>query len=162
MTEQQTGVNPQEPLRSPSAASRPNGRRSIGIGRLLIAVYGVLALAATGRSFVQIVSRFDEAPLAYTLSALAAVVYILATIALTNQSTFWYRVAWITIGFEMLGVLIVGTLSLVDPALFQHATVWSVFGSGYLFIPLVLPVLGMWWLATHRPSGHDGIVRSAA
>ncbi|TFD48850.1 hypothetical protein E3T55_12400 [Cryobacterium frigoriphilum] len=146
MTEQQTGVNPQEPPRSPS--------RSIGIGRLLIAVYGVLALAATGRSFVQIVSRFDEAPLAYSLSALAAVVYVLATIALTAPSARWYRVAWITIGFEMLGVLVVGTLSLVDPALFQHATVWSVFGSGYLFIPLVLPVLGMWWLYTHRPDTH--------
>lgn len=151
MTEQQTGVNSQEPPRSPSAGAAPRGSRAIGIGRLLIAVYGVLALAATGRSFVQIVSRFDEAPVAYSLSALAAVVYVLATVALTNRGAFWYRVAWITIGFEMLGVLVVGTLSLVDPALFQHATVWSVFGSGYLFIPLVLPVLGMWWLYVHRP-----------
>lgn len=125
-------------------------------------MYGVLALAATGRSFVQIVSRFDEAPLAYSLSALAAVVYIVATIALTNQSTFWYRVAWITIGFEMLGVLVVGTLSLTNPALFQHATVWSVFGSGYLFIPLVLPALGMWWLYTHRSARRGGADGSAA
>lgn len=157
MTEQQTGVNAQEPPRSPSAALRPTGSRSIGIGRLLIAVYGVLALAATGRSFVQIVSRFDEAPLAYSLSALAAVVYIVATIALTNRGLFWYRVAWVTIGFEMLGVIVVGALSLIYPALFQHATVWSVFGSGYLFIPLVLPALGMWWLYTHRPAVGSGV-----
>ena len=126
----------------------PSNRVS-GIGRLLIAVYGVLALAATGRSFVQIVRAFDEAPLAYSLSALAAVVYIVATIALIKRSALWYRIAWVTIGFELLGVLLVGTLSLVDPALFQHATVWSVYGSGYLFIPLVLPLLGMWWLARH-------------
>lgn len=127
----------------------PASSRVSGIGRLLIAVYGVLALAATGRSFVQIVRAFDEAPLAYSLSALAAVVYIVATVALIKRSALWYRIAWITIGFELLGVLVVGTLSLVDPALFQHATVWSIYGSGYIFIPLVLPLLGMWWLARH-------------
>ena len=133
------------PTEKPASTSRVSG-----IGRLLIAVYGVLALAATGRSFVQIVRAFDEAPLAYSLSALAAVVYIVATVALMRRSIRWYRIAWITISFEMLGVLVVGTLSLVDPALFEHATVWSIYGSGYLFIPLVLPLLGMWWLARHR------------
>ena len=123
--------------------------RVTGIGRVLIAVYGVLALAATGRSFVQIVSKFSEAPLAYTLSALAAVVYIIATLALMNRSPAWYRVAWITISFELLGVLVIGTLSVIDPELFPHDTVWSVYGRGYLFIPLLLPLLGMWWLARH-------------
>lgn len=118
-----------------------------GIGRLLIAVYGLLALAATGRSFVQIVSKFSEAPLSYSLSALAAVVYIVATVALIKSGGRWRRVAWITIGFELAGVLVVGTLSLVDPALFPHDSVWSLYGRGYLFIPLVLPVLGMWWLS---------------
>ncbi|WP_105034378.1 hypothetical protein [Cryobacterium aureum] len=134
----------------------PSSRVS-GIGRLLIAVYGVLALAATGRSFVQIVRAFDEAPLAYTLSALAAVVYIVATVALIKRSALWYRIAWITISFELLGVLVVGTLSLVDPALFQHATVWSVYGSGYIFIPLVLPLLGMWWLRRHPVTPAEGL-----
>jgi hypothetical protein len=132
-----------------SASGTP--RRVTGVGRLLIAVYGVLALAATGRSFVQIVAKFDEAPLAYSLSALAAVVYIVATVALIARGPVWYRIAWVTIGFEMLGVLTIGTLSLIDPALFPHDTVWSVYGRGYLFIPLVLPILGMWWLARHRP-----------
>ncbi len=127
-------------------------RRVSGIGRLLIAVYGVLALAATGRSFVQIASEFEDAPLAYSLSAIAAVVYIVATIALIKRSARWYRIAWITISFELVGVLVVGTLSLVDPALFQHKTVWSVFGQGYGFVPLVLPLLGMWWLARHPVS----------
>lgn len=127
--------------------------RMTGIGRVLVIVYAVMALAATGRSFVQIVRRFDEAPLAYSLSAAAAVVYILATLALILASRRgWYAVAWIAIVFELSGVLIVGTLSLVLPQLFQHETVWSIYGIGYLFIPLVLPVFGIWWLRTHRPA----------
>ncbi|UCR90103.1 hypothetical protein [Mycetocola spongiae] len=117
-----------------------------GVGRVLVAVYGILALAATGRSVSQILSRFDEAPLAYSLSALAAVVYILATIALIAPGVAWRRIAWITIGFEMAGVLIVGLLSVFDPELFPHDTVWSHFGSGYVYIPLVLPALGLFWL----------------
>ncbi|GAA3899473.1 hypothetical protein GCM10022382_03160 [Microbacterium invictum] len=124
-----------------------------GIGRVLVIVYAIMALAATGRSFVQIVEDFGAAPLAYTLSAAAAVVYILATVALIGAgSTGWYVVAWIAICFELAGVLIVGTLSLVLPELFAHdATVWSGFGYGYLWIPLILPFIGLWWLVKHRP-----------
>ncbi|MFF7681371.1 hypothetical protein ACFZA2_01330 [Microbacterium sp. NPDC007973] len=134
------------------ASTTPTRSRGMtGIGRVLVVVYGIMALAATGRSFVQIVREFDDAPLAYSLSALAAVVYILATLALVfSARPAWYRVAWVAIGFELVGVLAVGTLSLVLPALFQHPTVWSVYGYGYLFIPLVLPFLGLWWLVRHR------------
>ncbi|MDN3495531.1 hypothetical protein QL996_06300 [Planococcus sp. APC 4015] len=132
--------------------SSPARPRMTGIGRVLVIVYAIMALAATGRSFVQIVRDFDEAPLAYSLSALAAVVYILATLALVFAgSRGWYRAAWIAIVFELVGVLVVGTLTFVLPELFDHQTVWSWFGRGYLFIPLVLPFFGLWWLATHRP-----------
>jgi len=128
--------------------------RMTGIGRVLVIVYAVMALAATGRSFVQIVRQFDDAPLAYSLSALAAVVYVLATLALIlSRRRGWYTVAWIAIVFELTGVLVVGALSIVLPDLFPHDTVWSMFGRGYLFIPLVLPVFGIWWLRTHRPAG---------
>ena len=130
--------------------------RMTGIGRVLVIVYAVMALAATGRSFVQIVRRFDEAPLAYSLSALAAVVYILATLALVlARRQGWYAVAWVAIVFELTGVIVVGLLSILLPDLFQHETVWSLFGRGYLFIPLVLPVFGIWWLRTHRPATAD-------
>ena len=126
--------------------------RMTGIGRVLVIVYAVMALAATGRSFVQIVRRFDEAPLAYTLSAIAAVVYILATLALVfARRPGWYTVAWVAIVFELTGVIVVGILSLTVPQLFGHDSVWSYFGMGYLFIPLVLPLFGIWWLRTHRP-----------
>lgn len=126
--------------------------RSRGIGSVLIIVYAVLALAATGRSFVQIATRFDTAPVAYLLSALSAVVYIVATLALVKRGRAWYRLAWITISFELLGVLVVGFLSIFDTVLFPSDTVWSVFGRGYFFVPLVLPMLGMVWLSTRgRP-----------
>lgn len=137
-----------------STSAPPN--RMTGIGRVLVIVYAVMALAATGRSFVQIVRRFDEAPLAYSLSALAAVVYILATLALVlAKRKGWYTIAWVAIVFELSGVLVVGALSLLLPDLFQHETVWSLFGHGYVFIPLVLPVFGLWWLRTHKPVDAD-------
>lgn len=125
--------------------------RAIGVGRVLIAVYAVLALAATARSVVQIGTKFGEAPVAYVLSAVAGVIYIVATIALLRRGSTWYRVAWVTITVELIGVIVVGILSLVDPVLFPDDTVWSQFGRGYVFIPLVLPVLGMLWLYRRRP-----------
>jgi hypothetical protein len=134
-----------------------------GIGRVLVIVYAIMALGATGRSFVQIVERFDQAPLAYTLSALSAVVYIVATLALIFAGRRgWYVVAWVAIVFELVGVLVIGTLSLVAPELFGHPTVWSWFGFGYLFVPLVLPFLGLWWLATHRPGTRQSAPDTAA
>lgn len=135
--------------------------RATGVGRLLVVVYGILALAATGRSVVQIIERFDEAPLAYSLSALSALVYIVATVALVAPGAAWYRVAWFTIGFEMFGVLVIGSISVFAPAVLglsavdpfgRQSTVWSAYGLGYLLIPLVLPVLGMLWLYRHRPA----------
>ena len=126
-------------------------RRS-GAGRILIAVYLVLALASSGRSFYQLVAKFDQAPVAYTLSAVAAVVYILATIALIAPGPAWYRVARITIWFELIGVLTVGTLSLIVPGMFAHPSVWSFFGAGYLLIPLALPIWGLVWLRRHPES----------
>jgi len=126
--------------------------RAVGVGRVLIAVYAVLALAATGRSVFQILEQFDEAPLAYTLSALAAVVYIVATVSLIRRGRTSYAVAWATISFELAGVLIVGLVTVLDPELFPDDTVWSWFGRGYGFVPLVLPVLGILWLLRSRPA----------
>ncbi len=114
-----------------------------GPGRVLVAVYGVFALAASSRAGVQIATRFHEAPLAYLLSALAAVVYIVLTVALARGDR---RLALAACLVELTGVLVVGTLSLLDAEAFPHATVWSGYGAGYLFVPLVLPVLGLFWL----------------
>jgi cytochrome bd-type quinol oxidase subunit 2 len=127
----------------------PEPRGATGVGRLLVSVYGVFALAATARAGVQIARALDEAPLAYSLSALAGVVYIVATVALARGGPTWHRIALAACSFELLGVLVVGTASLVYPNAFPDQTVWSGYGVGYLLIPLVLPVLGLAYLRRH-------------
>jgi cellobiose-specific phosphotransferase system component IIC len=124
--------------------------QSLGVGRLLIAIYAIFALSATARASYQLIREFDQAPLAYSLSAISALVYVLATISLTKQQAKWQRIAKITIWFELIGVIVVGTLSLLLPDLFAHPSVWSGFGMGYAFIPLLLPVLGLIWLRKHN------------
>ncbi len=119
-----------------------------GPGRLLIAVYAVFALSATARSVVQIGTQFDKAPLAYALSAFAAVVYILATVCLARASRTSRRIAFASCSVELVGVLTVGTVSALRPSSFPDATVWSLFGMGYGFVPVVLPILGLWWIRT--------------
>ena len=124
-------------------------------------MYGLFALAATARAGVQLATRYSEAPLAYLLSAVAGVIYIVATFTLARGSRTSRRVAWVAILLELVGVLTVGTLSLVDPAAFPRATVWSLYGIGYGFVPLVLPVLGLIWLARTRQLGRLKRSRSA-
>jgi cytochrome bd-type quinol oxidase subunit 2 len=133
--------------------SATTARRSTaaGPGRVLVAVYAVFVVAAGARAAVQLATRFDEAPVAYLLSALAAAVYVLATVALARDLR---RVAALSIGFELVGVLVVGTVSLLLPEAFPRATVWSEYGRGYGYVPLVLPVLGLLWL--RRTAGRGG------
>ncbi len=120
----------------------------MGVGRLLIAVYAVFAVSASARASYQLATEFDQAPVAYSLSALAAVVYIIATIALAKPAL--HKLALIAIVFELAGVISVGLLSFTQPELFAHPSVWSKFGQGYGFIPLVLPILGLLWLRKVR------------
>ena len=122
----------------------PTRRALGGPGVVLVVVYGLLALAATGRSVLQILSDYDQAPLAYTLSAVAAAVYILATWCLARGGK-WVRVGTLACTVELVGVLVVGAASYLFPDAFPDKTVWSHFGQGYGFVPLVLPVLGLLW-----------------
>lgn len=116
----------------------------LGPGRILIAIYGIFAISATARATYQLIFEFEQAPIAYTLSAVAAIVYLIATVLLARPKL--RRHARYAIYFELLGVLLVGSLSLTVPALFNHPSVWSGFGIGYGFVPLVLPVIGIFWL----------------
>jgi hypothetical protein len=125
---------------------------SSGPGRVLVFVYGVFAVAATGRSLVQLGTEADRAPVAYTLSLVAAIIYLVATTCLLRGGVRAWRVAVVACTVELVGVLAVGTLSYVDTALFPDRTVWSHFGQGYAFLPLVLPFLGLAWLRATRPS----------
>jgi hypothetical protein len=130
---------------------------------VLIAIYALFALAASARAGVQIATKFSNAPVAYLLSAFAAVVYLLATVTLAVGSPAARRIAVVSCSVELAGVLAIGTWSLADPATFPDATVWSSYGSGYGFVPLVLPVFGLLWLRrwTGRPGTQRTIVTSA-
>ena len=139
--------------RTPDAADAAATRH--GAGRVLIAVYAVFALAASARAGYQLATHFSDAPLAYLLSALAAAVYVVATAALATATPASRRVAWAAVGVELVGVLAVGALSVLDAEDLPDETVWSGFGSGYGYVPLVLPLLGLAWLhrTRARPRG---------
>jgi len=118
-----------------------------------VAVYATFALAATARAGLQLATRFGEAPVAYLLSALAAAVYVVATVGLARGGPVARRTALLACSVELAGVLAVGTWSLLSPGTFPDATVWSAYGRGYGFVPLVLPVLGLLWLYRTRSAG---------
>lgn len=127
-----------------------NQPKTLGIGRLLIAVYAVFAISSSARALYQLATKYEDAPLAYSLSALAAIVYVLATFALAQPKL--QRIALFTITFELVGVVSVGLLSYTNPELFAHPSVWSKFGQGYGYVPLVLPILGLIWLRKNHKS----------
>ena len=118
--------------------------------QVLVVVYAVFAVSAGARSLVQVTSDFGRAPLAYSLSVLAAAVYLAATLALrrTSERAWWVAISACTV--EAVGVLVVGTLSQLREDWFPDQTVWSDYGIGYGFVPLVLPFVGLWWLLRVR------------
>nr|WP_242608050.1 hypothetical protein [Xylanibacterium ulmi] len=123
-----------------------------GFGRLVVTIYGVLAFAALGRSSYQIATSAPHVPLAYWLSALAAVVYVVAAIAIARGRGRWRALAWATVTVEAVGVLSVGVASLFSDELQHDGTVWRLFGMDYGFFPLILPFVGLWWLWRTRPA----------
>lgn len=132
-------------------ASVSSGR---GFGRVIVLIYAILAISATARGTWQLLDHGAQAPLAYSLSLFAGVIYLVATIALAKGTGKWRTVAWSAVIFEFVGVLAVGISSLVAPGSFPDKTVWSNFGQGYGYIPLILPLIGMVWLARTRRT-HD-------
>ena len=119
---------------------------------LIITAYGIFAVSSFARALYQIAADFQTAPLAYLLSAFAAAVYLVATLALARTGPLAWSVALVAVLIEMLGVLGVGLWTVLDPELFDRATVWSHFGQGYGYIPLILPFIGLFWLLKHRPT----------
>jgi len=161
--EEAHNVNDQHPQSADAMAADQGSRnkartgaggntRNTGPGRLLIAVYAVFAISATARAGYQILTKFSDAPVAYLLSAFAALVYAVATVSLAKAGSTWFKVSVAAVLVELVGVVVVGSLSIFDSVAFPHETVWSLFGRGYGFIPLILPVLGLVWLYRRRPS----------
>lgn len=127
--------------------AREPGDFKHGFGRVLGFVYFIFALAATSRAVVQLVTRASEAPVSYSLSLVAGLIYIAASVAMVKGLR---RLAWSAVLIEMVGVLVVGATHPSGVAL-DRQTVWSGFGSGYGYVPLVLPMVGLWWLWHTRP-----------
>ena len=129
-------------------ADRVADRARPGPGRVLVLTYAFFTLAAGARSAVQLLTHASEAPVAYALSALAALVYLAGTVTLwRTDARHDRRGRAVTVCvLELCGVLAVGASSLLFPQAFPDATVWSHFGQGYGFVPLVLPVAALTWL----------------
>ncbi|MFF3494080.1 hypothetical protein ACFYWS_22325 [Streptomyces sp. NPDC002795] len=132
--------------KEPAKAAKERSRLISGPGILLVWLYGVMVVGAVSRSAVQISTEFDKAPLAYSLSAVAGLVYAFITYSLVRGGDTARKAAFVCCALELAGVLIVGTWTLVEPSAFPDATVWSDFGVGYLFIPVLLPLSAMYWL----------------
>lgn len=163
-TERRTAGRLPDDLQDWPEEHEEEGPPPAGPRRLLIALYAVFALAATARATVQLLTQFDQAPLAYVLSAFSGVVYLAATLGLVTHRPWSRPLAWAACGTELLGVLVVGFLSVLDAEAFPKDTVWSRFGSGYGYFPVLLPVLGLLWLAysrTFTEPDADGVERDA-
>jgi hypothetical protein len=129
---------------------RARSRLISGPGTLLVWLYGVMVVGAVSRSAYQIATEFDRAPLAYSLSAVAGVVYGFITYTLVRGGETARKAALVCCAAELVGVLTVGTWTLVDRSAFPDATVWSDYGMGYVFIPVLLPVSAIYWLRKAR------------
>lgn len=121
-----------------------------GPHKVLLAFYALFTLAAGARAAVQLATDAGAAPVAYALSAVAAVTYALGWYAIREASVGHTGFASVMLWVELGGVLTVGTLSLVQRHWFPDASVWSDYGIGYGFVPAVLPVAGLLWLRSQK------------
>lgn len=131
-------------MSSPETAPR---KLSSGFGRLIVLVYVVFAVSAGVRAVYQVATKFDQAPISYALSTLAAAIYLVAAVAIIKGAP---RIALAAVSVELAGVVGVGALSYAVPDWFPEASVWSHFGTGYGLVPLILPIAGLVYLLGRR------------
>jgi hypothetical protein len=147
-----------QPAASKDAASEVEGLRSSiasASGYVLALSYPVLALSTGVRAGYQLF--FKEGGLVHAgqlqpmvgpgLSALAACLYLLATVGFARRRRWAWFVSVGALGLETLLTLIVGTLSW--PSLYGDyigGSVWRLYGQDYGYFPLFQPILGLIWL----------------
>lgn len=127
---------------------------------VLLALYALFILASGSRAIVQLATRFDEAPVAYVLSLVAALTYVAGWFAIRRAAHGRPQLARVMLWVELGGVVVVGTLSLLVPRWFPDASVWSDYGRGYGWVPAILPVAGLLWLHRARPRVETGSERA--
>lgn len=143
---------------------KPKGDEGIGadlvsiFGYVLGISYPVLALSTSVRSLYQIF--FKEGVTNYvppSLSAIAAVCYIVACIGFLYRKKWAWRVSLITLIAETFFALVVGVLSLVIPDVIGR-TVWANFGIDYGFFPFIQPLIGIVWLTWSQTLKEYGLI----
>jgi len=118
---------------------------------VLLALYALFILASGSRAIVQLATSFHEAPVAYVLSLVAALTYVAGWFAIRRAAHGRPAFARVMLWVELGGVVVIGTLSLAVPHWFPDASVWSDYGSGYGWVPAILPLAGLFWLHRTHP-----------
>ena len=151
MTVDPTSGAESTPKRPPAPVTAPAG--------LLVRCTPSSRSAPPSGASTSVATKFSAAPVSYSLSLIAAVIYVVITVCLVRDTPRACAVAQAGMWIELVGVLVVGTPSIVDKDLFTNpetgkavSSVWYWFGRDYLFVPLVLPILGLRFI---RSSGTD-------
>lgn len=134
-------------------------------GYILAVSYPVLALSTGARALYQLAFRDDITNIVPVLmTGVAALCYLIAAVGFAVRRPTWWWVSVITLSFELVMVVIVGTISLLDPEAVGR-TVWRHYGEDYGYFPLIQPFVGLAWLfwpVTRRAYGiHFGRHRPA-
>ena len=116
------------------------------LGYILTVSYPLLALSTGVRALFQLVLKEGVVNyLAPTLSLVAALCYLTATIGFARRVRWGWRLSVGVLAFETALTLVVGSLSLIIPVTIGR-TVWRHFGADYGFFPLFQPLIGLVWL----------------
>jgi hypothetical protein len=135
----------------------------IGAAGVILGIsYPVLAISTGFRALFQLFLKEGVTNyLGPALTAVAALLYLIATIGFAVREKWAWRVSVVALGLEMLLVLVVGTLSFVYSDVIGR-TVWRYYGIDYGFFPLIQPLLGLLWLFHPKTLVAYGIRPAAA
>lgn len=130
-------------------------------GGILGISYPVLAISTGARALYQLLLKEGVTNyLGPSLTALAALLYIVAAIGFARRQAWAWKLSVGALGIETLFTFVVGALSLIIPDVIGD-TAWRHFGADYAFFPLVQPILGLVWLLHPETRRAYGIGRKA-
>ncbi len=132
---------------SGQAAAKSGSTELVSVlGYILTVSYPLLAVSTGVRALFQLFLKEGVVNyLAPTLSFVAAICYLTATIGFAYRRRWAWRLSVGVLLFETFLTLIVGSLSLVIPEVVGR-TVWRHFGADYGYFPLFQPAIGLVWL----------------
>ena len=116
------------------------------LGYILTVSYPLLALSTSVRALFQLFFKTGvDNYLAPTLSLVAALCYLTATIGFARRERWGWHLSVGVLAFETILTLLVGGLSFTIPDTIG-GTVWRHFGADYGYFPLFQPIIGLVWL----------------